>query len=277
MVSDDSFNMISLFGVDIDQWSGRHEIEQALKVLSEDEIERGSRYQFEHLKERFLWGRFFLRQVLSQLTGIGASEIRFEIGTNGKPSLKNVLSTQSNFSFSRSGHFAVCCFTTGVGVGIDVESLTEVEDLPTMARAIFSDDRYAHWDRLPEAKKQIAFHRSWTRKEAVAKIDGRGVSVDITGVDVPFECFGHSESHHIQLSQAVAGQVQLPPISAVVSDWCPFDEVTASVAFEADLPNGYEVAFHDRVDDNKSNFLDVNLPIVSVQRQFSLVQKPDFD
>jgi len=276
MVLQDSFNTISLFGVDLDQWPGCIGNKQVLNVLSEEEIKRADRYQLEHLRERFLGGRYFLRQVLGRLTGTEASEVRFEIGPNGKPFLKSAQATGGHFSFSRSGPFAVCCFAAEERVGIDIESLKEIEEMPTVAESIFSDDRYAQWASLPTHEKQNAFYRSWTRKEAAAKIDGRGISADLTCIDVPLECLGRSETAQMRLSNVKLRRKQMPPVSAVLSDWHPFHGTTACVAFEADLPAGHKVEFRDQADGEKdcgeSNLLGLGSPIVFTHRQFLLVK-----
>ena len=277
MASRDTSNVISLFGTDINQWSGRFEIEQMKEILSDEEIERGNRFQFDQLRERFLWSRIFLRQVISVVTGVDAREIRFSGGFNGKPFLESSGGTDGNFSFSRSGRFAVCCFTTVLRVGVDVEILKDIDNLSSMARNIFVDKQYAQWDALPEQQKQTAFYRAWTRKEAVAKIDGRGISNGLTGIDVPLEDLGASQTACVRLLEAGAGQTQTPPYWAVLSDWCPFEEATGSVAFESNIPEVYDVALCDQVgfdgSGDQSPWVDLNFPIVSTQRQFSLIEK----
>jgi len=274
MTSGEAFNVISLFGVDIDQWSGFYEVEHLLQVLSREEIERADRLQVGQLKQRFLWGRFFLRQVLGSITDVGASKIQFKTGFNGKPGLLNSKGKEGNFSFSRSDRFAVCCFTTGPRLGIDVELLKHMDEMAFTARTIYCDDRHVEWDALPEQKKQMAFYQSWTRKEAVAKIDGRGITAGVKGIDVPLGSLAQSETACVQLSATVSGQVQMKPCSVVLSDWSPFDEVTACVAFEADLPDGCEVKFLDRVDFGErspTHSLGSSLPIVFAERHFSLI------
>lgn len=277
MASRDTSNVISLFGTDINQWSDRFEIEQMKEILSDEEIERGNRFQFDQLRERFLWSRIFLRQVLSKMTGIAPREIRFGVGFNGKPFLESSGGTAGNFSFSRSGHFAVCCFTTGLRVGVDVEELKDINELSSMARTIFADEQYAQWDALQERQKQTVFYRAWTRKEAVAKIDGRGISNGLTGIDVPLEDLGKSQAAFVRLFETREGQTQVQPFSAVLSDWCPFEEVTGSVAFEANFSEVCDVEFCDQAvfagTGGQSPWADLNFPIVSAQRQFSLPEK----
>ena len=277
MASRDTSNVISLFGTDINQWSGHFEIEQMKEILSAEEIDRGNRFQFDQLRERFLWSRIFLRQVLSKMTGIAPREIRFGVGFNGKPFLESSGGTDGNFSFSRSGHFAVCCFTTGLRVGVDVEILKDIDNFSSMARTIFVEKQYAQWDALPEQQKQTAFYRAWTRKEAIAKIDGRGISNGLTGIDVPLEDLGTSHAACVRLFEVPASQTQTQPCWAVLSDWCPFEEATGSVAFETNFSEVRDVEFCDQAgfegSGDQSLWADLNFPIVSTERQFSLIEK----
>lgn len=277
MVLSDTFKVISLFGADVDQWARGNEFEPMTALLSKDEIERADRFQFEHLKERFLWGRVFLRQVLGRLTGVEAADVQFGVGFNGKPFLEGSRGTAGNFSFSRSGRFVVCCFATESQVGMDVEVRKELEDMAAISRTIFRDDSYTKWDALPEEQKLNAFYQSWTRKEAVAKVDGQGISNGLADIDVPLGNLERSKATCVRLHESALGQEQVGSGLAVLSDWCPFDEVAASVAFELDLAEGFEVEFCDQSEFNASggepSLFDSNFPIVVARRQFSFVEK----
>lgn len=268
MVHHDTFKSISMFAADIDQWARCHEIEPTKAVLSQDEVERAERFKFDELTNRFIWGRIFLRTVLGTLTEVGASEVQFEVGFNGKPFLAKLQGSDAHFSFSRSGRFVACCFTSETPVGIDIELPKEIDDLSLMSKTIFSPERFAEWDALPAAQKRAAFYRAWRRKEAVSKIDGRGISHGVADIEVPLQQLEPLKTAQVELD-AVLGKVPAPASSTVLSDWKPFDEVTACVAFGADISEANDVEFCDH-----TLQIDWEFPIVSAQRQFSLT-KPD--
>ena len=142
------YNMISLFAVDVDQLSRHYKTDQMLKVLSDDEKQRASRFRFDQLSDRFVSGRFFLRKVLKGLTGIPADQIRFELGENGKPAIVCSQCPKAHFSFSRSERYSVCCFSEQGRVGIDIELLSEDRELDLLAGEVFSEYELEHWHSL---------------------------------------------------------------------------------------------------------------------------------
>jgi 4'-phosphopantetheinyl transferase len=65
-------------------------------------------------------------------------------------------------------------------VGIDVERRLPI-DLREFRR-VFTDREYDFLSGTPELT--TCFYRLWTRKEAIMKADGRGISLDPAGIDV---------------------------------------------------------------------------------------------
>jgi 4'-phosphopantetheinyl transferase len=69
-------------------------------------------------------------------------------------------------------------------VGVDVEWLDHALDLTALGPPALNPAERAALDALPESSRREAFFRLWTRKEAVAKALGLGVSAFDAGLDL---------------------------------------------------------------------------------------------
>jgi len=259
--------MISLFAIDVDALYQHYKTDHMLKVLSEDEKQRASRFRFDQLRDRFISGRFFLRKVLEGLVGVQADLIRFELGNNGKPAIDRSQCPDAHFSFSRSEQFSACCFSDQRRVGIDLELLNKARELDQIAGQVFSKIELEHWRSIPTAQQSAVFYQAWTRKEAVSKVDGRGITHGMAGIKVPLDRLDQFKAFVI--SEAIKQNDTDAEIenSIALSDWQPFDDVMASVAIEVSSPNGNELEFND--EQGPDFFPEIDLPSESVQRSFA--------
>lgn len=126
-----------------------------------------ARYRFEKDKLLSLAAGLLIRRA------IGDSPIFF--GEHDKPYAKNGVF----FSVSHSGSVAAIA-VDHVEVGLDVEQL------PDKSRLKIADRFYHPAERayVKEAEDQCrAFCEIWTRKEAVLKMTGEGISTDLTAFD----------------------------------------------------------------------------------------------
>jgi 4'-phosphopantetheinyl transferase len=94
-----------------------------------------------------------------------------------------------HFNLSHSGKWALIAVSEGAEVGVDVENVRRPDDLPAVARRLFSTGEQEALNRLTEEKYAQAFYRCWTRKEAVLKALGFGLSVDPTTIHVGIQPF----------------------------------------------------------------------------------------
>jgi 4'-phosphopantetheinyl transferase len=146
------------------------------KLLSGDELSRASRFYFERDRERFIRGRARLRILLSGYLDVAPERIRFQYGSNGKPRLAFPSETGLEFNVSHSGHLLLLAVALDRPVGIDVELLRPVEELSSIARQFFSAREVAELNRIPEPLQLVGFLNCWTRKEAILKAAGGGIT-----------------------------------------------------------------------------------------------------
>lgn len=142
--------------------------ERVFKSLPEARREKTEKYRFEKDK-RLSIGAGYLQQLALKSAGLENEETVF--GENGKPYLKN---GGFWFNLSHSGIYAVCAAGTEEN-GIDVEAVREAGD--ALIKRVCTPEEQSMLSALDNEKKQDAFFRLWTAKEAYMKLLGTGFSL----------------------------------------------------------------------------------------------------
>ena len=224
---------ILLVCVDVDKMMVQIDVNQMASTLSEDELVRANSFRDPLLRDRFVAGRFFLREILGKELGMPSSEISFSIENNGKPVVSNSPTSPSNgghFSFSRSQQYVLIGYSESRRIGIDIERVRSFPDMELMAAEIFAEHQFLEWQSLPPAERPLGFFCGWTRKEAVVKVDGRGISDGVRQINVPL---GDMADRVIELALPVcASRTQNHATTVLLTQWQPNDELVAAVALE---------------------------------------------
>ncbi len=140
--------------------------------LSPHELKRADRFFFQRHRRRFVVARVRLRQLLGERLGVAARDLALVYGANGKPRLAD---EAMRFSVSHSGEIALFAFSRAREVGVDIEAVRPIDSADAIAAHILT-----HRERRAYAAardKVAAFLRFWTRKEALAKAIGDGLSI----------------------------------------------------------------------------------------------------
>jgi 4'-phosphopantetheinyl transferase len=157
----------------------------AFTVLSSDERRRADRFVKPSDRQRFIARRAQLRKLLGERLGVPPNSVVLSFAPHGKPLLAAPLDRSGiTFSISHSGDVSVYAFASRADIGIDVEAIRTVEDADRIAAIAFSRLEYETYERLPVADKAIAFLNCWTRKEALVKATGHGLSSPLAAFDV---------------------------------------------------------------------------------------------
>jgi phosphopantetheinyl transferase len=101
----------------------------------------------------------------------------------GKPELAAV---PLQFNVSHSGDWALIAVTQAPRVGVDLECLRPLDDVDALARTSLSARELAVYHDLPRVERHQAFFNAWTRKEAVIKGSGTGLSRPLADCEVTF-------------------------------------------------------------------------------------------
>ena len=162
--------------------------EKKSPVLSKEEQKRYSSYLNESDKIRYICNHRFVRQVLSEYLNIPSSQIEFSYAHRGKPYVKN---SGLFFNYSYRANFCILGITKSAEVGIDIEKIKPLQDIPTFTEFCFSKKEKEIIFNSDKDRFQDTLFTFWTFKEAIIKSLGIGLSADLTQIDL--SSFYHSE------------------------------------------------------------------------------------
>lgn len=147
------------------------DLQEALSQLSDQRREQALRFKFELGQRTCAAAYLLLCEGLQKEYGITEKPV-FEYGEHGKPSIVGHPDIHFNLSHCRE---AAICIIADHPVGIDIESIREFKE--TLVDYTMNEDEKR---QIKQAERpDIEFIKLWTRKEAVLKLAGTGISNDL--------------------------------------------------------------------------------------------------
>ncbi len=120
--------------------------------------------------------RRILLKLVSRYLHVPEKDVRIEAGAHGKPYLASPDGVPLFFNLSHAGEKMAFLFSTEGEVGIDLETLDHPGDLDRIAARFFHPDEIRELEAAPDTEKRRAFFRIWTKKEALLKGQGTGLT-----------------------------------------------------------------------------------------------------
>ncbi|WP_408991020.1 4'-phosphopantetheinyl transferase family protein [Streptomyces sp. 1268] len=185
---------VELVGTRVRIWRGRlsgRPAEEDLLVLSAEETARYRAFPDPAGAARYAAAHAAVRRRLAPLLGTRPEAVVFGrtgcptcgAATHGRPRIVDP-PTPLELSLSRSGAYWLCAVAEGTPVGADIERLRP-SYVPGLTEAVLSPQERAYVAAAaPIGGRSVAFTRCWTRKEAVVKASGVGISTDLRRVEV---------------------------------------------------------------------------------------------
>lgn len=154
-----------------------------LATLSPAELAAASRFAHRPSHDSYVVTRGVLRQLLGRYLGEAPAAVRITSEARGKPVVAGAL----GFNVSHSGEFALLGFARDCDVGVDIEAVRAAPDWLAIARRFFAADEAQALATTPDAEREAAFFRCWTRKEAFVKATGLGLSAPLGSFSVSLD------------------------------------------------------------------------------------------
>jgi 4'-phosphopantetheinyl transferase len=167
----------------IDLWSAHVDgsVEAgAMAMLDERERARAERFRFPRDRERFIARHVFYRRVLARYLGAGKPVV-LSTTPQGRPMLDPACGI--DFNASHSDGLAVIAVSRGPRVGVDVERLHPLDDALAVAAGHMSERELEGLRAMPRGARDQGFLSLWTRKEAIVKLSGDGLSFPLADLD----------------------------------------------------------------------------------------------
>lgn len=184
--------MLKLLNNEAHIWSYRIDpkiinIEPYQTLLSPKEVIRKNKYITQTLKDKYAISRGGLRMILSKYLSVSSETIDFSYSKFGKPSIISTQNTENVFfNLSHSGNLALCIVSSIIDIGVDVELRKPIQDVLDIAKLVCTEEEYKILLNDGEKNLQKNFYRIWTRKEALVKALGVGLSCSLNCLSVTF-------------------------------------------------------------------------------------------
>jgi 4'-phosphopantetheinyl transferase len=177
----------SIAGDEVHVWSwalddAAVDLAEHIEILDQQERERMQRFHFAPDRARYAIAHANLRTILGGYLAQPAAGVCFHVDEFGKPELGHK-DTSSSFRFNLSHSRSIALLAVANGpVGVDVEEVRPIE--PEVADAHFSARERSQLSELRGEAWLAGFYRCWTRKEAILKAEGVGLSHALDSFDV---------------------------------------------------------------------------------------------
>jgi 4'-phosphopantetheinyl transferase len=147
-------------------------------VLTPMELARTDRFVRDCDRERAVMARGIARLLLASYLDFEPTALRIVLGRFGKPALCPAHHREPPaFNLSHSGDLLLVAIGRyGSTLGVDIERHSDIFDMREMANLVFDSDEISELASLPYSQRQTAFFDCWTRKEAIVKALGMGLS-----------------------------------------------------------------------------------------------------
>ncbi len=116
--------------------------------------------------------------------GLPPERLRFATESTGRPVLAEPAGTDHRHQPLAFRRYRADRSGPGARIGVDVEIRRPLPDALRIARSHFAPDETAALEALPPSQREAAFFGLWTRKEAVVKALGAGLSQPLAGFSV---------------------------------------------------------------------------------------------
>jgi 4'-phosphopantetheinyl transferase len=154
-----------------------------LPLLSAAESERAFALRTTELYERFVTDHGLLRLLLGAYLEVDPRTLSIVTNSYGKPQLENHPS-RLRFNMSHSGKMTVIALCLDAELGVDVETVRPIAEWHEIAKSHFSEAENLSLHRELPVQRMDAFFRCWTRKEALIKAIGMGLSIPLESFTV---------------------------------------------------------------------------------------------
>jgi 4'-phosphopantetheinyl transferase len=182
-------------------------VPELMKYLNAAELQRAQKYHFEKDSNQFIICRTLLKFILAQHTGLHIDNIHIEIDTNKKPYLSS--NETICFNVSHAADFAIIAVNNHP-IGIDIEYINKSFDFLEILESIFSLDETEAV--LSAENNTDIFYKFWTRKEAIVKATGQGISDHLIQIPV-------IDGHHTVSSKLLDGFKDLKVLSFNLNEY----------------------------------------------------------
>lgn len=169
---------VRLWLQDLDGPRARGDEERAATILSADELLRSERLKDPVARRRFVARCVFVRTTLGRLMAVPPALLEFGVEDMGKPRLRPAPGRPEapRFSVAHAANVLALAVSPDRELGVDVELVDQRFDPYALAALVLPPADARRVAAASPADAHREFLQAWTRFEALAKADGRGIA-----------------------------------------------------------------------------------------------------
>lgn len=155
------------------------------QTLSRQEQNQADQFATKDLKEKYIISHGILRHLLSVALQKKPEEILYKFNPFGKPMLLDLNHSNIKFNMSHSKDFAAYIISKEQDVGIDIEWQDPLIRLKEFYESILTNTEIEllQNSNFNRQEKVNLFFDMWTKKEALVKTLGKGLSYSVKTID----------------------------------------------------------------------------------------------
>lgn len=203
--------------------------QKARTWLDGEERRRAGRFQHSGAMRRYTLCRASLRSLLCSALDCRNQHLAFGASEHGKPfATVDGLRAPIGFNVSHSGQHGLIALAGRGRVGVDVEERVPQRNLEVLMEAVLGPTERAEVAAASGRRKLHLFLDLWTMKEALGKAHGMGLSLDVSGIEIPHDIRNGARGGLFRFSQMPDVAWRLENIGT--------DRFAAAVAHTGDAP-----------------------------------------
>ncbi len=148
------------------------------RSVTQSDIVSSERFNFEHLKVRWLRFRAALRVIILSHVDL-EPEFLIAASSMGKPYVEGV---SIEFSVAHCEDQVMFAVSEHDSIGVDCEKVDRVIDVKEVENVVLSSEEKEIWTTLSLTSQKQLFFKVWTRKEAIQKALGLGMFLPLSEI-----------------------------------------------------------------------------------------------
>ena len=171
-------NIVFIFIVNLSTYVNN--ISKCFDYLSVEEQIQANNYYTKSLRDQYITSHGILRRILSNYTKQSPVNVEFTYNEYGKPFLKD-----SNIQFNMSHSHDMVGFAIALDcrVGIDIELHNDNLDVQELNDLVLTSTESQYLSNFKSQEKLKLFYHLWTKKEALVKATGQGLSYPMNTIE----------------------------------------------------------------------------------------------
>ncbi len=138
------------------------------------------RYRFWKDRQAGLWGKLLLMKGLEEMGYSKNTLQHLQYTSYQRPYFPKNLELELDFNISHSGYAVACAISLQQRIGIDIEQIRPIE-IHHFSQQFSPEEMQKMYD-APDTQR--TFFERWCQKEAIIKVDGRGLSIPLPQVKI---------------------------------------------------------------------------------------------